>query len=516
MSNLARTYYLAMLSAAAVAAALAAIAGLGAEHRALLPDLLMRMALLLVGLNLAGAAVIFAPIRRFLAGERSERDAAARRLSALPAASGLWIGVLAAAAMLDHAAAVHGSWEALRQAPPRLLIGTALHIAGFGAYLGLCSYFITADYSIRLRERLWEAGEAFAARQGKLVHRLVAALIAVALAPTLVVLSEQWTQAAPDMPMGMAMRHGAYMRQTLQMDLFAALVLVGVVIWLVARGLGRPVEVLLGAMRRVDLGDLRTRAPVVSDDEFGALSEQFNRMLAGLEERDRIRRTFARFVPESVAATLLAEEGAVASQEREATVLFADIESFTAIASRLAPREVVQMLNDYFAEIARLIHARSGVITQFQGDAVLATFNLPAANPQHAQHAVEAAFEIQARLAQAMFAGGVRLHARIGIASGAVVGGTVGGDDRLGYTVHGDTVNLAARLESLNKELGSRILVSPRTAELLAGRVPLRDRGAVAVRGFATPLRIFEPLAPVVALDMDLRLQRRSTPRSIA
>jgi len=290
--------------------------------------------------------------------------------------------------------------------------------------------------------------------------------------------------------------HQAYMRQALQMDFLAALLLLGVVIWLVARGLSRPVDVLLGAMRRVDRGDLRAKAPVVSDDEFGLLAEQFNRMLAGLEERERIRHTFARFVPESVAAALLAQEGAIESQEREATVLFADIESFTAIASRLAPGEVVRMLNDYFAEVAHIIHARSGVITQFQGDAVLATFNLPVADPQHAQHALQAALEVHARLAETTFAPGIRLRSRIGISTGPVVGGTVGGDERLGYTVHGDTVNLAARLEALNKDLGSRVLLSARTAELLAGSVPLRDRGVVPVRGFPAPLRLFEPLAP--------------------
>jgi class 3 adenylate cyclase len=487
-------YYAAMASAAAVAALLATAAGFAADHRALLPDLLIRVAVLLAGVNLAGALAIFAPIRRFLAGDSGYRDAAARRIGALPALSGLWIAGLAAAVMLGHSAVVYSSWDAFLRSPPRVLIGTLLHIGGFGAYLGLYAYFLTVDYSIRLRERLWRDGEPLAARPGKLVYRLVAALIAVALAPILVVLSDQWAQPAPEMPMSMAARHGAFMRQTLQMDLFAALLLAGVVIWLVARGLARPVHVLLGAMQRVDRGDLRTKAPVVSDDEFGLLTEQFNRMLAGLEERDRIRRTFARFVPESVAAGLLANEGAIASQEREATVLFADIESFTAIASGLAPREVVQMLNDYFAEVARIIHARSGVITQFQGDAVLASFNLPAADAQHARHAVEAALEVQARLADATFTRGIRLRARVGISTGPVVGGTVGGDERLGYTVHGDTVNLAARLEELNKDLGSRILLSPRTAQLLAGSVPLRDHGAVAVRGFAEPLRIFEPL----------------------
>ena len=495
MKGAALGYFAAMASAAVVAALLAFVAGSAADHRALLPDLLVRIALLLGGVNLAGAALIFAPIRRFLAGDLHHRDAAARRINALPAFSGLLVAALAAAVMLGHSAVVHGSWEALLRSPPRLLAGTLLHTGGFGAYLGLYAYFLVVDYSSRLRERLWQAGEPLAAGEGKMVYRLVGALIAVALAPIFILLSDQWARAATEMPMGAGMRHGAYMRQTLQMNVFAALALAGVVIWLVARGLARPVDVLLGAMQRVNRGDLRTKAPVVSDDEFGLLTEQFNRMLAGLEERDRIRRTFARFVPESVAAAVLAEEGAIASQEREATVLFADIESFTAIASTLAPREVVQMLNDYFAEIARVIHARSGVITQFQGDAVLASFNLPAADAQHARHAVEAAFEVHARLAGASFTRGIRLRARIGISTGPVVGGTVGGDERLGYTVHGDTVNLAARLEALNKDLGSRTLISSRTAQLLAGRVPLRDHGAVSVRGFAEPPRIFEPLA---------------------
>jgi class 3 adenylate cyclase len=493
----AATYYLAMLSAGVAAAALAAIAGSTGGHLGLLPDLLVRIALLLGALNVAGAVAIFRPIGRFLAGERDARATAAARLASLPALSGLWVGGLAAAAMLAHSATVYGSWAAMLGAPGVLLGGTLLHIAGFAAYLGLFAYFLIVDYTVRLRERLWAAGEAFAARRGRLLRRLVAALVAVALAPVLVMLAEQARQPVPPMPMamGMGMRHGEYMRQTLHMDLFAALLLAAVVIWLVARGFARPIDVLLGAMQRVDRGDLRVRAPVVSDDELGLLTERFNRMLNGLEERDRVRRIFARFVPESVAAALLAKDGAVASQEREASVLFADIESFTAIASRLAPREVVQMLNDYFAEVAHIIHGAGGVITQFQGDAVLACFNLPVNDSRHAQHALASALAVQARLAEASFVGGVKLRARIGIATGRVVGGTVGGDERLGYTVHGDTVNLAARLEEMNKTLGSRVLVCARTAELLGAAAPLRDRGKVAVRGFAERLQVFEPLA---------------------
>jgi len=286
-----------------------------------------------------------------------------------------------------------------------------------------------------------------------------------------------------------------YLHQTLQMDVLGALMLSGMVAVLVARGLSRPVDILLDAMRRVDDGDLATKAPVVSDDEFGMLTQRFNRMLDGLNERERLRRTFAYFVPESIAAALLADEGAIEPQEREASVLFADIERFTQIAAALGPREVMVLLNGYFAEVAKIIHRRSGVITQFQGDAVLASFNLPATDPDHARHAVEAALELQQRLAAATFHGGVQLRARVGIYTGLVVGGTVGGGERLGYTVHGDTVNLASRLEALNKELGTRILISARTAELLGGAVALRDLGPIAVRGFDKPLRLYEPIS---------------------
>ena len=131
---------------------------------------------------------------------------------------------------------------------------------------------------------------------------------------------------------------------------------------------------------------------------------------------------------------------------------------------------------------------------------MLASFNLPAADPEHARHAVEAALAIQARLAEVVFDGGIRLRTRVGISTGPVVGGTVGGGDRLGYTVHGDTVNLAARFEALNKELGSRVLISARTAELAGDAIALRDRGIVTVRGFREPLRVYEPSARVARM----------------
>ena len=495
-------YYATMLSAALVVAVLGFAAAYNVGQLDQYPDLLIRIALLLGAVNLAGAMLIFRPIRRHLDGKASDRTAFEHRVRMLAPLSGLWIAALTLVVVLGHAGAVHVSWEALAAGSRGVLLGTIAHDGVFAVYLGLYAYYLLADYVVGLRQRLWECGEALAPRAGRFIHRMFVALAAAGVAPILVVMSDQWapvplardtgTMMAQEMNMqqGMSMRQ-AHMRQTLEMDVLGALLLTAMVLLLMARGLSRPVAVLLAAMRRVDRGELSATAPAVSDDEFGALTEQFNRMLGALRERERLRRTFSRFVPESVAAALLAEQGAIEPQEREATILFSDIERFTAIAASLRPRDVLDMLNGYFDELARIIHRHGGVITQFQGDAVLATFNLPATDPDHARHAADAALEIQARLTATTFAGGLQLRTRIGISSGPVVGGTVGGDERLGYTVHGDTVNLAARLEALNKDLGSRILVSQRTAELLGGTLAVRDLGLVAVRGFREPLPVF-------------------------
>ena len=200
-----------------------------------------------------------------------------------------------------------------------------------------------------------------------------------------------------------------------------------------------------------------------------------------------------RFVPDAVARQAAAAthlrvgEGEV----REATIFFSDIEGFTTLSESMDPSSLIAVLNEYFALVTDPIERHGGVINQYQGDAILASFNLPNTLDDHAGAAVRAALEVQALLAGHRFRGGVRIGSRIGINTGVVIGGLVGNERRLGYTLHGDEVNLAARLEQLNKELGTRILVSGRTREL-ASRVQARfeDCGETRVRGRQSPVRI--------------------------
>lgn len=203
----------------------------------------------------------------------------------------------------------------------------------------------------------------------------------------------------------------------------------------------------------------------------------------------------SRFVPSEVVRQVKSSEERVKAGQGEvgqATILFTDIEGFTTISEALSPEQLIATLNEYFSVVVEPIERFGGVINQFQGDAILATFNLPEKNPDHAANAVQAALEIQDVLKARTFGENITLNCRVGINTGMCVGGLVGTVDRLGYTVHGDNVNLAARLEQLNKEYGTRIIVSEATAELAGWeRFAFERIGEVQVRGRKTATVIY-------------------------
>jgi class 3 adenylate cyclase len=256
--------------------------------------------------------------------------------------------------------------------------------------------------------------------------------------------------------------------------------------YFIGRSFLRPVRILSSAMSKVAAGDLAVRVPVTSNDEVGELTGQFNRMVDGLREREQIRETFGRYVDESVAATILRHQGqeGLAGETAEATILFTDIAGFTTIAEYLAPHELVNALNEYLETVLEPIRAHGGVVNTFIGDGLFASFNMPLACAHHAAQAVRAAIDIQRAVGARTFGdSGVALHTRIGISTGSVIGGSVGAGRRLSFTLLGDTVNLAARLEELNKKFGTRILVSHSTREACTGGFAFQALGEVAVRG---------------------------------
>lgn len=213
-------------------------------------------------------------------------------------------------------------------------------------------------------------------------------------------------------------------------------------------------------------------------------------------QRERRRRivignALNRYVPEAIAGQILDSGGDLACTKTEATLLYCDIAGFSTITERSRPDVVVAMLNEYFSAVAGPIVSHGGVITQFQGDALLATFNVPARLSDHADAAVRAAIAMIAITHTQRFAG-MLLNIRIGIDTGEVVAGNVGSGDRLNYTVHGDAVNVAARLEQYNKELGSEILLSEHTVALLKDSYPLETVGKLQIRGRTQTLGVYK------------------------
>jgi adenylate cyclase len=204
-----------------------------------------------------------------------------------------------------------------------------------------------------------------------------------------------------------------------------------------------------------------------------------------------------RFVAPEVAARITRAERELRpgdGEVRSASVLFTDIEGFASIAERLAPDALVALLNEYFAALAEIIERHGGVITQFQGDALLVTFNTLRDDPEHAASAVRAALAIEQLTRERTFGDGVRMRTRCGVNTGDIVACAVGTSDRLLYTVHGDEVNVAARLEQLNKTYRTYVLASESTVRAAGAGFRFARMGEIPVRGRVAPTTVFTPM----------------------
>ncbi|MDA8107728.1 MAG: adenylate/guanylate cyclase domain-containing protein [Betaproteobacteria bacterium] len=257
------------------------------------------------------------------------------------------------------------------------------------------------------------------------------------------------------------------------------------------RRLSAPVHAFARVARVVRDGRLDDvpRLPGSRIREFDDAASSFNQMVEGLRERRLMRETLGQYLPEEVAHGLLSAGGRLEPLEAKATVLVCDLENFTLLTDSLGPHGVVEFLNAYFQAMASIVERHKGVVTQFQGDAILAVFNVPVADAAHAANALAAALEM-VRAADAREFAGLRVRNRIGLSTGRVVAGAVASSGRLTYTVHGNAVNLAARLEALNKDYGTRLLVSGKTAERCP-ELALRSLGDAEIRGYGERVELF-------------------------
>lgn len=265
------------------------------------------------------------------------------------------------------------------------------------------------------------------------------------------------------------------------------LVLSLVAVIFLARSITNPVSRLAHAVKRIEDGDYAMRAQVQSRDELGALAESVNSMAKGLAEKEKVRDLLGKVVSQQIAEELLNNPVELGGEERTATILFSDIRGFTSFCEGKSPQKVLEELNKVLSRISDIIEAHQGVVDKYQGDAVMALFGAPIAGEHDADNAMAASLEIIAAL-DAMDS---QLAACVGINTGLVVAGNLGSANRLNYSVIGDTVNLAARLESLTRFYSVNNIVSE-ASMLAAPDYVYRELDEVRVAGKSESVKIFE------------------------
>ncbi len=275
--------------------------------------------------------------------------------------------------------------------------------------------------------------------------------------------------------------------------------------WAVSRALVEPLRRLVGGTHAVEQGDLDVEILVHTRDELSTLADSFNHMVVGLREKEHIRETFGQYVDPRIVRGLLEKRLPTEGGQRQVmTVFFSDLADFTRMCEGLTPDSTVRFLNRYFSLMAEVINARQGIIDKFIGDSVMAFWGPPfTGESDHATLCCQAALDQMERV-EAFRANlpnllGVRsglpkVEVRMGIATGEMTVGNIGSDTVRGYTVIGDIVNLASRLEQANKFYGTRILVSGETRDLTHEAFAYREIDSLRVMGKTEPVRVFELL----------------------
>jgi adenylate cyclase len=252
----------------------------------------------------------------------------------------------------------------------------------------------------------------------------------------------------------------------------------------------RPIRDLAEATERVGSGDYSQRLSVVQDDDLGALAASFNRMQAGLAERQRLQAAFGTYVDPVLAARLLEQGDDVFSGDRrEVTVMFVDVRDFTPFAEANTAEDTVARLNALFEIVVPAVVDAGGHVNKFLGDGALAVFGAPNDLADHADAAVNAAVLIHRLVAERF---GQELRIGIGINTGVVIAGTIGGAGKLEFTLIGDTVNVAARVEQLTKTTGDAILITQQCVDaLVSAPLGLTNRGTHALKGKSAATQVF-------------------------
>ena len=259
--------------------------------------------------------------------------------------------------------------------------------------------------------------------------------------------------------------------------------------------ISRPIRGLVEVARRISAGDFNIALKPRGKDEVANLSLAFNDMAQGLAERDRVKATFNKFHNKEIAEKLLSGEVKLGGERKEATIFFSDVRGFTAMSETMDPEQVVEMLNEYMTRMVSIIRKHNGVVDKYVGDAIMALWGVPVAHPDDTYHAVQACIEMRRELAALnqlrLSRGQNELKIGMGLNHGVVIAGNIGSDEKMEYTVIGDAVNTASRMESMTKEYGTDLLVPKVVVDRVAGRFIFDRAKDARVKGKTEALQVF-------------------------
>jgi adenylate cyclase len=269
----------------------------------------------------------------------------------------------------------------------------------------------------------------------------------------------------------------------------------GVLNRLVSRSIVAPLENMLEALSKVREGNYQTRIRVIGNDEIGILGDAGNQMISGLADRQRLRETFGKYVTPEIRDEILSGRIPLEGERREATMMFVDLRDFTPFVENNAPEEVMSGLRAYFTAMHRAIRSQRGLVLQFVGDEIEAVFGVPLHFEEHANAAVRAAIDMRSALKalndERKASGKPPFAHGIGIHSGRVLAGNSGSEEQSAYSLIGNTVNVASRIEGLTREIGCDILVSQETVEWLSESFPLVRESPRIVKGYSRPIVVY-------------------------
>jgi adenylate cyclase len=270
------------------------------------------------------------------------------------------------------------------------------------------------------------------------------------------------------------------------------------VVFVYANSLTNPILNLVEATKKIEEGQFRIDIKPAARDEVGLLTNSFVKMGKGLEEREKVKDALGRFVNKEVAEMVLNGELKLGGEKKNCAIFFSDIRSFTAISEKLDPQEVVEFLNAYMTEMVRCVNETHGTVDKFIGDAVMATWGAAFSRGNDAENAVNGALMMRKALLKFNEGrGGDKkpiIKIGCGLNYGLVVAGQIGSSDKMEYTVIGDAVNLASRVETLNKPFGTDILISEDLYMIVKDIFKVEKMKAIKVKGKSEPQTIFAVL----------------------